>query len=406
MKSIPALTLLLCLLMMACSGPKQEQPNEIINIDVLKAFNTQKNVKLSEFIRDVEFIPLESTKDAWFRGSENYLVGEKYVMILAHERAQVLLFDRNGKFIRAIGFKGRGPHELIEPRVATMDPAEEFVFIHDVGQSKLVKFSVDGTFINEANISKTTPARYITGMQFINENEFVVANFRPWSPMEGFASLPVFDKNLNHVRDILPRANDENLLFKVAPNDVLTVQPERTTFWEPYLDTLYTITPAGAAIPTHVIGFSKGGPDHEFVTTNINPNLYSKYSIVSIMDDGHYFHILGMKDNDWFRALYNQKTKEIFEVVQKSTCDTTKYASRYGFENDLFGAGRMWLTYYSKKIDRFYMVFDIETFADRNDLACIRENVVKFPALRDRFLEWAKDPEAKYQKLIVLMRAK
>ncbi|MCX6226569.1 MAG: 6-bladed beta-propeller, partial [Bacteroidia bacterium] len=304
MKSNPSLTLLLCLLVMACSSPKQQPSTEIIKIDVLKAFDNQKNVRLSEFIRDVEFIPLESTKDSWFRYSENYLVGEKYVMVGDVEKARVLLFDRQGKFIRAIGTKGKGPHELLEPREATMDPAEEFVFFYDFIQGKLLKFSIEGAFINELNIRKLTPFRYISRIQFINKNEFVISNYRPYAQMDGFASLPVFDKNLKHVRDILPRANDENLVINVAPHVVLTVNPERITFWEPSLDTLYTITPEGSAIPTHVIGFSKGGPDHEFVTTNINPNLYAVNSIVSIVEAGHYFHILGMKNNDWFRALY------------------------------------------------------------------------------------------------------
>jgi hypothetical protein len=406
MKTNQALTMVLSLLVMACSGPKQEQSNEIIKIDVLKAFDNQKNVKLSEFIREIEFIPLESTKDSWFRYSENYIVGKKYVMVGDAERAHVVLFDRQGKFIRTIGTKGEGPGELIEPRISIMDPDEEFIFVYDVVQGNLVEFSIEGQFIKEIGIKKITPARYISGIQFINENEFVLVNYRPWAPMDGFASLPVFDRNLNHVKDILPRANDENLVINVAPHAVLTINPGRMSFWEPSLDTLYTITPEGSVKPTHVIGFSKGGPDHDFVTTNVNPNLYAENSIVSIMDAGHYFHILGRKSNGWFTALYNQKTKEIFEVVQKSICDTSMYAGRYGFENDLFGAGRGWLRNYSNKIDRFISLIDLETFSDYYDLACIREKEVKFPELRDRFIELVKNPEARYQKLIVLMRAK
>jgi len=271
---------------------------------------------------------------------------------------------------------------------------------------KLLKFSIQGSFINDLDIRKLTPFRYISRIQFINKNEFIISNYRPYAQMDGFASLPVFDKNLKHVRDILPRANDENLKINVEPHAVLTDNPERITFWEPYLDTLYTITPEGSAIPTHEIGFSKGGPDHEFMTTNINPNLYSENTIVSIVDAGHYFHIFGENRKGWFTALYNQKTKEIFQLVQQSTCDTSRYAGRYGFENDLFGAGRIWLRNYQKKIDRFITVFDLETFADRNDLECIRKKEVRFPELRDRFIELAKDPELRYQKLIVLMRAK
>ncbi|MFA6126173.1 MAG: 6-bladed beta-propeller [Bacteroidales bacterium] len=405
MKTNSALTLLLCILLMACSGPKQQPSAAIIKIDVLKAFDNQKNVKLSEFIRDVEFIPLESTKDCWFRYSENYIVGKKYVMVGDSERAHIVLFDRKGKFVRTIGTKVKGPGELIEPRNAVMDPDEEFVMVYDSGKSKLSRFSITGKFMNEIDIKGLIPTMYITNIQFINDKEFVLVNHRPYAPMEEFASLPVFDRNLNHVRDILPRANDENLRINVQPHAVFTINPERMTFWEPHLDTLYTITPEGSAIPTHVIGFSKGGPDDEFVSTNVNPNLYSDNSIVSIMDAGQYFHIMGRKDNSWFTALYNKKTNEIFEVVQKPTCDTTKNASRIGFENDLFGSGRGWLRIYSKQIDRFITLIDLETSPSEATLECIRKKEVKFPELRNRYLELLKDPEVRYQKLIVLMES-
>jgi hypothetical protein len=229
MKSTLVMTLLLSILAQACSNPKQEQSSEIIQIDVLKAFNNQKNIKASEFIEDVEFIPLESTKDGWFRYSENYLVGEKYVMVGDAERAHMVLFDRQGNFIRTIGTKGEGPGELIEPRETTMDPGEEFVFVHDARLAKLVKFSIEGQFINEIGIKEIAPARYSTGIQFINDNEFVLVNYRPYSRMDGFASLPVFDMNLKHVKDILPRANDENLVINVEPHAVMTVHPEKIT---------------------------------------------------------------------------------------------------------------------------------------------------------------------------------
>lgn len=224
--------------------------------------------------------------------------------------------------------------------------------------------------------------------------------------MDGFASLPVFDKNLNLVKNILPWANDENLCINVKPHAVFTANPERMTFWEPFSDTLYTITPAGEAIPTHVVGFSKGGPDRKFVTTNINPNLYAENSIISIMDVGHYMHIFGRKDHEWFSALYNHKTKEIFEVSRTTTCYTSSDSNPYSMKNDLYGVGRIWLRHYSAKIDRFISLVDPDGIADYYDLNCIRDKKVKFPKLRDRFLEIVEDPEAPYQKIIVLMKLK
>jgi hypothetical protein len=406
MKSTSTPALLLFLLLASCSSPKPVKPGEVIRIDVLKAFENQKNIMASEFVRDVEFIPLESTKESWFRYSETYQVGRKFVMVGDMERARMLLFDRQGKFLRAIGSKGEGPGEMIEPREAVMDPAEEFIFVHDVSKGKLLKYSVNGQFINETGVRELTPARYITGIHFINAREFVLANFRPFFPADGFASLPVFDRDLKHVKDILPRANDDKLVINVEPHAVVTEHPHRLTFWEPYSDTLYTITPEGSVVPTHVIGFSKGGPDQQFVKTNINPNLYAENSILSVIDDGGYFHIYGEKLQGRFMALYNQKTGETFEVVQKSNCDSTGNTGKYGFENDLYGAGRIWLRQYSKATGCYITLIDLDTFSNYYDLSCIAEKKVRYPELRDRFVAWAGDPEAKQSKLIVLLKAR
>jgi methyl coenzyme M reductase subunit C-like uncharacterized protein (methanogenesis marker protein 7) len=92
--------------------------------------------------------------------------------------------------------------------------------------------------------------------------------------------------------------------------------------------------------------------------------------------------------------------------VQNSTCDTSQYVNRYGFENDLYGTGRIWLRLYSEKIDRFMSLIDLESFTNYYDLECIREKEVKFPELRDRLLELVQDPEVRYQKLIVLLKGR
>jgi len=260
-KSNSIFNLLLIFFLISCSGDKPEPSVGIIKIDVLEAFNTQKSLKLSDFIKEVELIPLESSKDAYFRYPYSHTIGEKYIMVADAERAQMVLFDRKGKFIRAIGKKGKGPGEFIEPRQAAMDPNEEFIFIADGGASKLVKYSIEGEYMKEISIKEFSNARYINSIEFININQFGMINRRPWAPMEGFASLTVFDKNLNLVKNILPRLNDVNLCINFHPHALFTINPERMTFWEPYLDTLYTITPEGEAIPTHVVGFSKGGHD-------------------------------------------------------------------------------------------------------------------------------------------------
>ncbi len=390
----------------ACSGEKEKPSEGLIHIDVLEAFDDQRSMKLSNFIKDVEFIPLESTKESYFRLAYDYTVGKKYVMVADGERAQLVLFTRKGEFIRTIGIKGKGPGELNEPRRATMDPQEENIYVFDGSVDKLLKFSVEGDFINEVSVKETSPARYIEGIKFINDDQFVLVNRRPYAPMDGFVSLPVFNKNLEIVKNILPRGNDENLRNNVSPHALFAINPDGMTFWEPFMDTLFNITPKGKAIPTHVIGFSKGGPTREFITTNINPNTSSENSISSIVDDGQYFHIRGKKGRERFTVLYNHKTEEIFEVFGASPCDKSGSLSFECLENDLYGVGTLPIGRYTKGIDRFVTWATMEWVSEYYDLECIRKKEVKYPELRDRFLEIAEDPDAAYQKIIVLMKLK
>ena len=56
------------------------------------------------------------------------------------------------------------------------------------------------------------------------------------------------------------------------------------------IGTIITISPLGEVTPTHVVGFSKGGPDRKFVP-NKNLNMNSENTILSITEIGKYMNI-------------------------------------------------------------------------------------------------------------------
>ena len=141
---------------------------------------------------------------------------------------------------------------------------------------KIIKYSVSREFIDEISTIDMAVGRLMDEVRFINDDQFVVLMRRPIRPADGYASMLMFDEDLNLVKEILPRANDENLCLSTNPHGVFGLGEKRMTFWEPFLDTLYSITPEGEAIPTHVVGFSKGGPSREYATTpayNRDPEL-------------------------------------------------------------------------------------------------------------------------------------
>ena len=405
--SLPFVLLLLCI--GACSTNKEAPSEGLIHIDVLQAFKEQKSMNLSDFVKEVEFVQLESSKDAYFMNARSFTVGEKYIMIADDGENRIILFDRNGNFIRHIGRKGKGPGEYNNPWQAAMDPDEEYIFIADGMIQKLIKYSVEGEFISEISTKDLALGRFMDEIRFISDDRFIILLRRPFREVDGFATMLMFDKDLNLVKKILPRANDENLVLHTHPNGDLGFGDSRVTFWEPYLDTLYTITKEGDAIPTHVVGMSKGGPSKEYAKTPTygrDPNLEPENSIFSITEFGGYLHINGRSNGEWFGALYNHKSGDIFQLTSGTSCDTTGNFKIRGLTNDLYGIDPASLYVYSPKIDRVISWVRPEWIASSYDLDCIRDKKVKFPKLRDQFLEIAEDPEATGQLVLVLMKLK
>ena len=99
-------------------------------IDVSKAFESQKSLKLSEVVSDVELVKFEATADSYFANADTWTIGKKYILI-SDGTSRVVLFDRKGSFIRNIGRQGKGPGEFRSPMLVQMDPNERYVIIRD-----------------------------------------------------------------------------------------------------------------------------------------------------------------------------------------------------------------------------------------------------------------------------------
>ncbi|MBT3243017.1 MAG: 6-bladed beta-propeller [Bacteroidetes bacterium] len=412
MKRTSYLSLFIMLVLFACSGKNQNQDtnaDSIINIDVLQAFDQQKSMKLSDLVKEVEFVQFDASPEAYFMNARSMTIGKKYIMIADDGENRVLLFDRHGKFIRQIGQRGKGPGEYSNPWQAAMDPNEKFIIIADGMVQKIAKFTVEGAFVKEIKSTDVLVNRIIDEVRFINDEQFVLIMRRPSRPVDGFASLPLFDMDLNLVKGILPRANDENLSLFTNPNGVFGIDKKRMTFWEPYLDTMYTITPDGEAIPTHKIGFSKGGPTKEYVTTATygrSDNLKPKNSLFGIHEFGDYFQFSGRRNGDWFQAFYNQKSGDFFELSNRVSCDTSGTFKSACLENDLFGVEPISMREYHPGLDRVIGWSRPAWVGSHYDLDCIRNKKVKYPKLRDQYLAIAEDIEAAEQMLLVLMKLK
>ena len=121
-----------------------------IHIDFYSACkNKLSAIPFSIFVDNVEFIPLETTDecligDACIVSS----ITQKDIFVFDYEKCY--RFDRNGKFLNAIGAKGNGPGEYTRPMRAIVDTLNQWVYFPDHWTGRLLKYDYSGNFLEES----------------------------------------------------------------------------------------------------------------------------------------------------------------------------------------------------------------------------------------------------------------
>lgn len=142
---------------------------DIINIDLYKAYQNRDEYRLSAFVESLEYIPLETTKKC--------LLGE-YLKRIIKTAEDIFIFDYghgvyrfsvNGKFINKIGRIGKGPGECLKPKDMVLDTFNHHVILLD--HDKLVKYDYRGNFINSYTLKNRA-----NSMLRINDENLLVNN--------------------------------------------------------------------------------------------------------------------------------------------------------------------------------------------------------------------------------------
>jgi hypothetical protein len=120
-------------------------------IDIKKNINNIKAINLSSIGRELSYIPLETTPECLIQSIYKVLFSDKFIFINGFTK--LLQFERNGKFIRQIGSRGRGPEEYSSVGDFCIDEQKKEVYIIFGAAPKLLIFDFDGIFKNSFNLS-------------------------------------------------------------------------------------------------------------------------------------------------------------------------------------------------------------------------------------------------------------
>jgi hypothetical protein len=128
------------------------------------------SLSLSEIAEEIVTIDLELTDESLINPDriERVLLCENYMIVA--ERDKILVFDKDGKFVRSIGRRGQGPGEYTSIRSVALDKKNKRLFVS--GGRKIVCYDLDGNFVRESGISDWS----VPDMNYINDELLLFAD--------------------------------------------------------------------------------------------------------------------------------------------------------------------------------------------------------------------------------------
>lgn len=157
---------------------KSVTPKEgVISIDVMQK---PKRIQDAGIIKDHELIPLESSAKIIVDDIDKIIAHEGLIYIANYRSSSnVIIFDEQGRFVREIKRRGRGPLEYLQLKNVFIDEFDNTLNLVDSYPAKILKFPLDGagnpSVIHIANISlgdvMPYPEGYICYTTFSSQNE-------------------------------------------------------------------------------------------------------------------------------------------------------------------------------------------------------------------------------------------
>ncbi|MCX6225554.1 MAG: 6-bladed beta-propeller, partial [Bacteroidia bacterium] len=131
--------------MLFCSCNKVNEP-AIQTIDLTGPVSKEV-FKLSDIATDIEYVPLESIAESFIQQVNFFSVTDYHILIWDRfsQDEKVLLFDRQGKFLRPISRMGKGPGEYLGIRQVSFSGDKNSILI--LAANVLYKFNLEGILL-------------------------------------------------------------------------------------------------------------------------------------------------------------------------------------------------------------------------------------------------------------------
>lgn len=192
--------------LVACSEPAVKQIAYPV-ADVRSVIDREATLGLADEIAGVEYVPLKETDDdaSLIDGVLDYAVTSRYIYVMPVQEPRIVLYDRQGNFVKTLVREGQGPGEFAGLVSAIQaDEANDRLYLFG---SHIWIYTLEGEFISQTKLD--APMAY---MQRIGEDRYAAVAM-PFIPFQsGSFGIGVFSEK----GEMLYHKNDfySNLLSK------------------------------------------------------------------------------------------------------------------------------------------------------------------------------------------------
>jgi hypothetical protein len=311
-------------------------------IDIAGNLKNHRVFKLSEIATDVSYVRLETRPDVLI-GYGSIKPAGKYFLVGTYKKP-IMLFSREGKYIRSIGSVGKGPGEYKNPAINQIDPIREELFVISSGMDRIFRYSFSGKLLQDIPLPQSCTDFY----RFNNGNLLLATpdNYRP----DGFYPFVLLDPKGKPIREIktseVPAG--KQIAYGVRPNfesgDGWAIV---TNFGR---DVIWQISPNGEIKPyaSLLLGKLKTPDEFYYDQSKWIQKPFGFFALgFGCQEAGTLIQVSYAYERQTFTSYYDPQTKKLF--LRDSTG-----VGEYGFLNDLDGGPGFGATQYFKEGNCLY----------------------------------------------------
>jgi len=164
-------------------------------IDISINLDLNKPLKYNDLFKSIQYIPLETESRSLIQSIDKLFVTDSGFLIFDSKQMNILLFNKDGSFIRQIGQKGTGNNEYVYWNDIFFEKSTQLIYAHERYQNRIYVYNLSGVLVN-----KTKKSRYYFSSFVKSRSGFwVYSCFKKPYNYDGY-NLLLLDDSLQNVK--------------------------------------------------------------------------------------------------------------------------------------------------------------------------------------------------------------